>query len=90
MNWGSFLFALASPIAKKVLIALGLGFITYAGLDVAVNAALDAAKSNISGMPAAVVAILSIAGVWTSMAIVAGGITARLSMMVFSRIGRVA
>lgn len=90
MKWGAFFMALAGPMAKQVLISLGIGFISFVGLDAAVTAGLSAAKGYLSGMPSAVISILAIAGVWTAMSIVVGGILARLSMMVLSRLGKIA
>lgn len=87
---GAFLMALAGPLARQVLVALGIGLVTFVGLDVAVAAALSAAKANLGQMPAAVAAILSRGGIFTAMSVIAGGITARMSMMVLKQLGRVA
>ncbi|WP_423200317.1 DUF2523 family protein [Cupriavidus sp. H19C3] len=86
---GAFLMALAAPLARQVLVSLGIGLITYVGLDTAVSGALAAAKSSLGQMPASVAAILARGGIFTAMSIVAGGITARMSMMVLKRMGRV-
>jgi hypothetical protein len=88
--FSSVMVALAGPIAKKVLAALGIGFLTYAGVDTAVQAALGAAKSNFAGTPADIASILALAGVFTSMSIIAGGISAGLSMMVFTKLAKIA
>ncbi|WP_455155295.1 DUF2523 family protein [Cupriavidus campinensis] len=84
-----FLMALIGPLARQALIALGIGLITYVGLDTAVSGALAAAKSSLGQMPASVAAILARGGIFTAMSIIAGGITARMSMMVLKRMGRV-
>ncbi|URF08061.1 DUF2523 family protein [Cupriavidus campinensis] len=84
-----FLMALIGPLARQALIALGIGLITYVGLDAAVSGALAAAKSSLGQMPASVAAILARGGIFTAMSIIAGGITARMSMMVLKRMGRV-
>jgi hypothetical protein len=86
---GAFLMALAGPLARQVLISLGIGLVTFVGLDAAVTAALSAAKSNLGQMPAAAAAILARGGVFTAMSVIAGGITARMSMMVLKQFGRV-
>lgn len=86
---GAFLMALAGPLARQVLISLGIGLVTFVGLDAAVTAALGAAKSNLGQMPAAAAAILARGGVFTAMSVIAGGITARMSMMVLKQFGRV-
>lgn len=86
----SALTALAGPLAKKALSALGIGFLTFAGVDTAVNAALSAAKSNFSGITIDIASILAIGGVFTAMSIIAGGITAGLTLMVFSKLAKIA
>lgn len=86
----SALTALAGPLAKKVLSALGIGFLTFAGVDAAVNGALSAAKSNFAGTATDIASILAISGMFTAMSIIAGGITAGLTMMVFSRLAKIA
>lgn len=83
------LTALAGPLAKKVLSSLGIGFLTFAGVETAVNGAMTAAKANFSGVVVDIASILAIAGLFTSMSIIAGGITAGLTMMVFSRLAKI-
>jgi len=84
------LTALAGPLAKKVLSALGIGFLTYAGVETAVQGAMSAAKSNFSGVASDVAAILAMSGTFTAMSVIAGGITAGLTMMVFSKLAKIA
>ncbi|MGT2454101.1 DUF2523 family protein [Cupriavidus basilensis] len=86
---GAFLMAIAGPLARQVLVALGIGLITFVGLDTAVGAALAAAKGTLATIPASVAAILARGGIFTAMSILAGGITARVSLMVLKRMGRV-
>lgn len=77
---GAFLTAAAGPLAKRVMTALGVGVVTYVGLDLAVGGLLAAARDSFNGMPADVMAYLAYARVPTAFAIVAGGITARLTL----------
>lgn len=85
----AFLMALVGPLARQVLISLGIGLVTFVGLDAAVTGALGAAKASFGQIPAAAAAILARGGVFTAMSIIAGGITARMSMMVLKQLGRV-
>jgi hypothetical protein len=87
-TFSSVLTALAGPIAKKVLTSLGIGFLTFAGVDTAVGAALAAAKSNFNGIAPDLLAIASMAGFFTAFSVIAGGITAGVSMMVFSKLAK--
>ncbi|MBB3013526.1 DUF2523 family protein [Cupriavidus alkaliphilus] len=86
----AFLMALIGPLARQALVALGIGLITFVGLDAAVTSALSAAKASLGQLPAAAMAICARGGMFTAMSIIAGGITARMSMMVLKRLGRVA
>lgn len=84
-----FLMALVGPLARQALISLGIGLITFVGVDAAVTGALASAKSNMGQITGSVAAILARGGVFTAMSVIAGGITARVSMLVLKRMGRV-
>lgn len=81
------LTALAGPLAKKVLTSLGMGIITYVGIDTAVTAGLAAAKASLGGIGTDYAAIAALFGFFTACSIIAGGITAGLVMMSFKRLG---
>lgn len=84
-----FLMALVGPLARQALISLGIGLITFVGVDTAVSGALSAAKGYMGQTPADIAAILARGGIFTAMSIIAGGISAGVSMMVLKRMGRV-
>ncbi|MBN8504877.1 MAG: DUF2523 domain-containing protein [Burkholderiales bacterium] len=78
---GTWLVALASPIARQVLLALGIGVVSFAGIDAVVGQLLGAAKTAWSGLPGAVAAYVAVSGVNTGLALVGGAITARLALI---------
>jgi hypothetical protein len=80
------LTALAGPLAKKVLTSVGIGLVTYAGLDAAVTAGLSAAKSALGGIGTDYAAIAAMFGFFTACSVIAGGITAGLTMMSFKKL----
>jgi hypothetical protein len=87
MNLGAWLLTLVGPLAKQVMVALGFGVLVYTGVDAAVSAGLGAAKSAWAGsLYGEVTAFMALAGVNTALGIIAGGITARISMMVFKKL----
>lgn len=87
LGWGSFLLALAGPLAKQVLIALGLSIVTYVGVDLAVSNVLAQARANWSGALVGDAAqLIAMAGVNTALSIIAGGIVGRISMMALKRL----
>ena len=46
------------PLVGRVLLALGMGFVTYKGFDVSVSWLLAQVKANMAGMPADVLSFL--------------------------------
>lgn len=87
---GAFLTAAAGPLAKRVLQALGIGIISYAGLAVAMNAVVDAVKSSWGGIVGPTLDIIQLAGFQHALGIVLGAMLAKLSFMVTERLGRIA
>jgi hypothetical protein len=83
---GLFLAAAAGPIAKRVLTSLGIGVVSFVGLDLAVGGALESARTAWSGLPSDVAAYLAVAGVGQALAIVCGGITARVAVITLKRL----
>lgn len=86
---GAFLSASIGALAKKALIALGLGTITYAGLQAAFNAAQTQVITNYGQMPAAALQLADLAGVGQTIGILLGAMSARVGLAVLSKIGKV-
>lgn len=70
------LASLVGPLAKRVLVALGIGIVSYAGATAALNGALGAASAAFGGMTGATMQIMAMAGGFQAVAIIAGGLTA--------------
>lgn len=88
MNWATFVMALVGPIARRVLLSLGLGVITYTGVDLAVTGVLSQAKAAwSSGLGGSAAQLVAMAGANTALGIIAGGIVGRVSMIAFKRFG---
>lgn len=89
MQLAAWLIALAWPIAKKILVSLGIGMISYGGLsligDQIESAVLDA-WGQIGG---ATLAIATLGGIPQAIGIILGAINARLAYMVVGRLGKV-
>jgi hypothetical protein len=79
------LYDLSWPIVSRVMAALGLGTLTYTGVDAAITGVLDSAKSAFAGMAGDVVTLLSMCGFFDAMAITSGGIISGLAWMVLKR-----
>jgi hypothetical protein len=67
------------------LSSLGIGVVTFVGVDLAVSNIVGMAKSSWAGADAVLVGLLNLAGVGTSMSIIAGAVTSRLALMVMKR-----
>lgn len=79
---GTFLASLAGPLAKRVMLALGFGVVSYAAMTAALNQALSAAKgawAGLAGFPEAM-SLIQMAGVTSAASIIAGALVARVAL----------
>lgn len=84
------LLALVGPIVKKVLLALGVGVVSYAGLQFVgqqVNAAVLSAWGGVGG---SVFQVLSLAGIPEAIGITLGAFNARIALIAVQKFGKVA
>lgn len=86
---GAFLGSAVGPLLKKALIAIGLGTVTYAGLQAAFDAAQAQIIANYGAMAGASLQLADLAGVGQTIGILLGALTARVGMVAVSHIGRV-
>jgi len=88
-GWGAFLAGVAGPVAKKVLTSLGIGVVTMTGVTAALQSGLNAAKAAMGGMTGVVADLVAIAGFFSAVGIIAGGLTAAASLMVMKKLALV-
>lgn len=74
------LLTFAGSMVGRVLIALGMSYITYKGFDVGVQWLFDQIKLNMSGMPGDVVSFLGWLWVDRAISLVFSAYTAALSI----------
>jgi hypothetical protein len=79
MTWASLLVSLVGPIVTRVLVALGIGFLTVTGLDLAMTQITGWMTSAIGGLGADIANVLALGGVGDGIAFVLGGLSARVS-----------
>ena len=89
MQWAAFLLALAWPLVKKVLIMLGIGAITYAGLSMIGTQVTQAVETSWGQLGGSTLQILSLAGIPQSFGILLGAINARIAFIAVGKIGRI-
>lgn len=85
----AFLLAAVWPLAKKVLLALGVGWLTYEGVGLVVDQVTSEVAGLWAGLPTAVVQILSIAGFPQMVGIILGALAARAALVAVGRLGKV-
>jgi hypothetical protein len=86
MSLGAFLSAAAGPLVKRALGALGIGVVSYVGVEVAVDTMLGAARSAWQGMPADIAAYMAYCGANQALGIIAGAIVARVALSSLKRL----
>jgi len=88
-NLTAWLMALAFPLVKRVMLSLGLGFITYEGLSLIGAQVQNLVVSNWGALPASMLQILNMAGFGQFVGIILSAITARIALVAVGRIGKV-
>jgi len=74
-----FSFIIAGVISR-VLLALGIGFATYSGIEALIGQLLDLVQPAINSLPGAVVQLLSISGFPQAFSIVSAAFMARAAI----------
>lgn len=86
MTWASWLLSLAAPVASRVLVSLGIGTVTFVGLQAALNAALNQAKAAAGGLSGDVMSFVAMSGGFVAMSIIAGGAVTSVSMIALKKL----
>lgn len=84
------LLAAAWPIAKKVLVMLGIGMVTYASVTTLVNSVVAQAQANWGQVSGAVLQLSSLGGIPEVLGIITGALVARASFVVLGRLTKIA
>ncbi len=82
--------ALAAPMAARVLMALGFGVVTIAGVALSASTIKDLVLSNLGAAPAAALQIAGLAGVWTALGMVFGAVTFTVTLFGLTKAVRIA
>lgn len=85
MPLAAWLVSLVGPLVARALTQLTIGFVTYKGLDIAINGLLNQVRANWAGIPSDLAAYLAISGGNTAISIIVGALVARLSMIPLKR-----
>lgn len=88
-NLFAWLLAAAWPIAKKVLVMLGIGMVSYTALTTLLNAVISNAQSNWGQLTGAALQLCSLGGLPDFLGIVTGALVARASFMALGRLTKI-
>lgn len=83
------LIALIGTIVGKALVSLGIGYVTYTGVDLAITWARDAFLLGLTGVPAAAVGLASVMKVGVCVSMLLSAVTARMTLAGLSAAGSV-
>lgn len=86
----AWLLAAIWPLAKKVLLALGIGFLTYEGVTTLVNVVITNMQTLWGGVTTTFLQFASLMGIPEAMGIMCGAMVARATIVAVGKIGRVA
>lgn len=80
LAFAGMLSSVAGTLVGRVLLALGINFITYKGMDLVFDGLKSAINSNLTGLPGDISGMLGAVGITQAIAIVFGAITARVTI----------
>ncbi|MCA8094473.1 MULTISPECIES: DUF2523 family protein [Burkholderia cepacia complex] len=80
MSWASFLLSAIGPLVVRGLLAIGVGVVTVQGVDLALSQLMSWITSAVGGIPADLVQVLAIGGVFQGLGYVCGAFAARVTL----------
>lgn len=87
MSWAAFIAAGVGPWVKRALAALGIGLISYVGLDALGQQVETAVQGALSGLVADIYQILALGGFFTVVNIWLAAIASVVTMLTVQRFG---
>ncbi|TXI36674.1 MAG: DUF2523 domain-containing protein [Methylophilus methylotrophus] len=85
MTWAAWILALVAPIAKKVMVSLGIGILTVTGFDMAMDSLTGLINQSIGGSTADILGIATMMGIPDAIGIMLGGITSGATLVAVKR-----
>lgn len=81
------LFAIGAPLARQILISLGIGIISFGSSLVLINTIIGQVQSSFQGMPDIVLSMVSLFGVPESASILLGAFSVRAGISAVKKMG---
>lgn len=88
-NWFSWLDNAVGSLAKRVLSALGIGWVSFNGITEFASQLKEQVMTAWGGLPAEILAIATMAGIGTAMGLVLSAVVYKAAMSSFSWLGKV-
>ena len=82
----AWLFAIIAPVGKQLLVGLGFGVVTYAGVDVAFSSMVSSLTAELTQVPPDILVYAQLSGVFDAMGLILAAISFRISYMSMSRL----
>ena len=86
-NLFAWLLAAVAPLAKRVLIALGIGTITYTGVDALISAVQSSISQQFGQLSAELAGLVAMTGFFDCIGILLGALAARAGVAAVARLG---
>ncbi|MBK6279114.1 MAG: DUF2523 domain-containing protein [Gammaproteobacteria bacterium] len=87
--WAQLMVALAGAMATRAAIAVGIGWITYAGFTALVSALTSSVLTAWGGLSGSTLQFLALSGANTAIGIVLGAYAVRATLVALPRLGKV-
>jgi len=84
---GAFLSAGVGYLAVRVLLALGIGFISYAAVIALLTQLFSMAQGYYNNIPSLALSIINLAGIGDGLGIITGAITFRATFVFVTKLG---
>lgn len=81
----AWLVSIAGPIVTRILLQLGIGIVSYAGVVAAFNLLISKSQGIYFTLPSDILKIFAMGGINDGLGIIVGAILARLSLQVMKR-----
>ena len=89
-SWGGFLAGAVGPLARKVLVHLGIGVVSYAAVKTVIGQLSAAVQNAMGGIGGDVYQLLALAGFIDAVSILLAAIATAVGVAFVSRLGMMA
>lgn len=84
---GAFLAGAVTPLAKRVVVGLGLGIVSFAAISALVNQLITLAQTEYSGLPQMALGLAGLLGLGDALGMISGAMIVRVSLTTMKKFG---